>query len=103
MPRPYGQKFLIELIAADPTSLGVRLGRLCVDANLPASYVSTALATSRVSVYNWFRGSGIREDKRIAVEAFMALVQKDIEEGILPAKTLSDAKIYIESMLGVEI
>ena len=63
MPRTYSEKFLKELMVADPSSIGVRLGRLCVDANLPAAYVAMALECSRMTVYSWFRGRGVSEKK----------------------------------------
>lgn len=103
MARPYSQKFLLNLQKADPIMLGVQLGRLCVEANLPAAYVAKALETSRISVYNWFRGGGIRESKRKTIEVFMDLVRQDMKSGYLPAQTVIDAKAYIESMIGVKI
>jgi hypothetical protein len=56
-----------------------------------------------MTVYSWFRGQGVNERKRSVVEAFMALVQKDMEEGKLPASNLFDSKFYIEEMLGRKI
>lgn len=103
MARPYSEKFLLNLAKADASRLGVQLGRLCVEANLPAVYVAKALETSRISVYNWFRGGGIRENKRKVVEVFMDLVRQDMKAGMLPAATIFDAKMYIESMIGVKI
>lgn len=103
MPRCYGDKFLRELMTGDPSSLGIRLGRLCVDANLPAAYVATALECSKMTVYSWFRGRGISEKRRQIVEVFMDMVGKDVENGVLPAKNMKDAKRYIESMLGIQI
>ena len=103
MARSYSHKFLLSLQKADSDRLGVRLGRLCVEANLPASYVAKALETSRISVYNWFRGGGIREDKRKMIEVFMDLVQEDMKNGTLPATNVVTAKLYIESMIGVKI
>lgn len=103
MARPYSEKFLLNLQTADPTRLGVRLARLCVEANLPAAYVAKALETSRISVYHWFRGGGIREEKIRTVDAFMKLVEEDMRSGMLPAKNVFAAKHYIESMIGVSI
>lgn len=103
MPRTYSENFLLDLQRADPTMLGVQLGRLCVDANLPAAYVAKALETSRMSVYKWFRGRGIREDKRKTIEVFMDLVRQDMKKGMLPAPTLFHAKRYIEDMVGIKI
>lgn len=79
------------------------MGRLCAEANIPASYVAKALEVSRITLYNWFKGRGIRENKRRVVEVFMELVQKDIDDGVLPAANIFDAKLYIESMIGVKI
>lgn len=103
MPKSYSTKFLNELMVADPTSLGVQLGRLCVDANLPAAYVAVVLECSRMTVYSWFRGSGISEKKRKLVEVFMDLVAKDMASGVLPAKGCKDAKNYILSSWGVAV
>lgn len=103
MARPYSEKFLLSLQKADPNRLGVRLARLCVEANLPAAYVAKALETSRISVYHWFRGGGIREEKLRTVEVFMKLVEQDMREGLLPAQNVFAAKRYIEDMIGVPI
>lgn len=103
MPRSYSHKLLLELQHADGDRLGVRLGRLCVEANLPAAYVAKALETSRISLYNWFKGKGIREDKRKIIEVFMDLVKDDMKTGVLPAANMFAAKLYIESMIGVKI
>mgnify|MGYP001065937451 CR=1 FL=1 len=101
--RSYGQKFLLELRDADPTRLGVQLGRLCVDANIPALYVSRVLKVSKTTIYAWFRGQYIREENRKAVEVFIDLVKKDMDGGVLPAKNSIDAKMYLESMVGGSI
>ena len=103
MSRTYGEKFLLDLQRADPTRLGVQLGRLCVEANLPAAYVARALEISRMSVYKWFRGKGMREDKRKTIEVFMDLVKQDMEKGVLPAPTMFHAKRYIEEMVGIKL
>jgi hypothetical protein len=100
MPRSYGDKFLVALKDGDPIRLGVRLGRLCVEANIPAAYVAKALDTSRTTVYAWFRGQGIREEKRSRIEAFISLIERDMADGVLPARNSLDAKIYIGQMLG---
>ena len=100
MPRSYGDKFLITLRDGDAAKLGVRLGRLCVEANIPAVYVAKALKTSRTTVYAWFRGQGVREDRRTRVEAFISLLEKDMAEGALPVRNSIDAKMYMTHMLG---
>ena len=100
MPRSYGHKFLLELRDADAGRLGVQLGRLCVEANLPAAYVAKVLETSRTTVYSWFRGQGVREERRARVETFIDLVEKDMKEGLLPAATIIDAKLYLRDLSG---
>lgn len=104
MPRPYSPKFRALLEKKSKVdSLGMDLARLCVKTNLPAMYVAVALETSATTVYSWFRGQGIREFRRKRVEAFMGLVEADLKNKVLPAKTLPEAKRYIENMIGVEI
>ena len=100
MPRSYDYKFLLELQRADPTRLGVKLGRTCVEANLPAAYVAKVLETSKTTVYSWFRGQGIREERRSRVEVFIDLIEKDMEAKLLPAKTMIDAKLYLRELSG---
>ena len=100
MPRSYDHKFLLDLQKADPNRLGVKLGRVCVEANLPAAYVAKVLDTSRTTVYSWFRGQGIREERRAKVETFIDLVEKDMKEGVLPAPSIIDAKLYLRELSG---
>ena len=102
MARSYGQKFLLELSENDGTLTGVRLARLCVDANLPATYVARALEVSPMTIYKWFRGTGVRENKRKTVEVFMDLVRQDLEAQLLPATNTASAKEYIRNMIGAE-
>ena len=100
MARSYGQKFLLELSENDGSLTGVRLARLCVDANLPATYVARALEVSPMTIYKWFRGTGVRENKRKTVEVFMDLVRQDLEAQLLPATSTASAKEYIRNMIG---
>jgi predicted XRE-type DNA-binding protein len=103
MPRTYGGKLLIQLQQGDSTLLGVRLGRLCVEANLPVAYVAEALEVSRNTVNAWFRGQVMHEQKRKIVEAFMYLVEQDMKNGALPVLSLKQAKTYVEGMIGRKI
>jgi hypothetical protein len=100
MPRPYDHKFLLQLQKADPNRLGVRLARVCVEANLPAAYVAKVLEASRTTVYSWFRGQGIREERHARVQTFIDLVEKDMANGLLPARTITDAKHYLRELSG---
>ena len=42
---------------ANKLSLGVRLGRVCIKHNVPASEVASQLGVTRQTVYNWFVGT----------------------------------------------
>lgn len=104
MPRSYSEEFLLDLYKPrDPEPLGVKLGKLCVQANIPASYVAIALEVSPTIIYKWFRGAGIRKKKAQVVEVFMDLVKKDMEDGLLPAKNSIDARLYIQNLVGITI
>lgn len=103
MPRPYGSKFLIALEKSKQDRLGIKLARICVRANLPATLVAKALNTSSTTVYSWFRGQGIREQRRKAVEVFIDLMTKDFAEGVLPLKDYEAAIDYISDMVGEDI
>jgi len=56
-----GYGYSIRLIqlnkAADRKLLGVRLGKLCIQHDVPVSSVATKLGVSRQTVYNWFIGT----------------------------------------------
>lgn len=103
MARPYSQDFLVSLQSADERQIGVQLARLCVDANVPASYIATALDTTRMTVYSWFRGQDIRRKKRKTVEALVDLMKQDFESGILPALNRKAARAYVENLIGSPI
>jgi hypothetical protein len=103
MARPYSEKFLLELSESTSDNLGIQLARLCVKANLPATYVAVALETTKTTVYSWFRGQGVREEKRKTVETFIQLMQEDLEKEVLPAKTMKDARQYIHQVTGLTV
>ena len=100
MPRTYSEKFLIAMHKGNPRRIGVTLAKSCVKANLPAMYVAVALNVSRMSLYSWFRGRPIREKNEHIVEVFIDLVEKDMKDGVLPARNILAAKKYIEDMIG---
>ncbi len=97
MARPYSEQFLISLQKADPTRIGVQLGRICVKANLPTTYVAEAFNVSRMSIHSWFRGQYVREKNYERITKFIELVNKGLDKGVLPAMSSTDAKNFIES------
>jgi hypothetical protein len=103
MARPYGGKFLIALEKTKLDTLGVKLAKLCVKANIPATLVAVALEISPTTVYSWFRGQGIREHRRKAVEVFIDLLEEDFDRGVLPVMNLDAATDYISEMTGKDL
>ena len=103
MGRPFSDKFLRELHASKSEGLGVQLAKICVKSNVPAAYVAVALEVSRITVYNWFRGGGIREDKIRTVSTLIDLMNEDFDNGVLPVADNNTAKQYIENLAGVRI
>jgi hypothetical protein len=97
MARPYSEQFLISLQKADPTRIGVQLGRICVKANLPTTYVAEAFNVSRMSIHSWFRGQYVREKNYERITKFIELVNKGLDKGVLPALTTTDAKNFIDT------
>jgi len=101
MPRFYGEKFLLELDKNTSEDVGIRLARLCVKANLPATYISRAFEVTPTTIHNWFRGSqGVSKKNAKALEVFIDLVTEDLGSGRLPASNFKDAKAYIREMIG---
>jgi hypothetical protein len=67
---------------------------------LPAKYVAEAVEVSRATVHNWFRGAVLRGKNEDVALAFIRLIEKDLGAGVLPAKSVKEAKAYIEDMIG---
>jgi hypothetical protein len=67
MSKGYSALTIREIQDANPTLLGVKLAKICVDRNIPVSDVAEFFSVSRVTVYAWFRGktvvSGKHSDK----------------------------------------
>lgn len=98
MARPYSERFLLDLHKADPTRIGVQLGKVCVKANLPTSYVAEVFEVSRMSIHNWFRGQYVREKNYERIAKFIGQVDKALERGVLPAPTMKVAKNYLDAI-----
>ena len=63
---------LIELNReADDRLLGVRLGRVCIENDVPVSEVSYKLGVSRQTVYNWFCGANAPRDNLWAIQDYI--------------------------------
>jgi len=99
MPRPISPDLLTRLENAEE-SLGVSLGKLCVRAGLPLLYAAAMLDVSRMTLHTWVRGGKVRSDHAPKVEKFIQYIEDELQAGVLPMKTLWEAREYAESFCG---
>jgi len=99
MSRSYSSNFLIQLESGVQT-IGKDLARVCVNAKLPAAYVAEMLGTSRMTLHTWFRGGLVRQSKFEKIELFIKLIEEDTQRGVLPAKSVKQARQYAEDFIG---
>lgn len=52
----YSRKFVDANKQADPFHVGVCLGRVCIERDIPIQDVAEYLGVSRQTVYSWFLG-----------------------------------------------
>lgn len=52
-----------EIREANQSLLGVKLGMICLDRDIPVIDVSEFFGVSRVTVYSWFRGKTVVSGK----------------------------------------
>ena len=61
---------------ADQRKLGVRLGKACIEHNVPVMVVAERMGVSRATVYNWFCGASAPQPTTISsIESFLASIQ----------------------------
>ncbi len=59
--------------AADPSSIGVQLGRVCIQRGVPVREIAERLKVSRVTVYHWFCGDNRPKNQYVPlIEAYLA-------------------------------
>lgn len=63
MSKGYSALTIREVQEANPTLLGVKLAKICIDRNIPVSDVAEFFGVSRVTVYAWFRGKAVVSGK----------------------------------------
>ena len=56
--RGYSLRVMRANEQADPSSIGVLLGRLCINKEIPVVDVADFFGVSRMTIYSWFSGSG---------------------------------------------
>lgn len=52
----YSQRIVTANKAADKSLLGVALGRICIERDIPVADIAAAMGVSRQTIYNWFCG-----------------------------------------------
>lgn len=62
----YSQRLIDANKKADVTSLGVALGRICIELEVSVNDVAQKLGVSRATVYNWFWGTSVPSAARSA-------------------------------------
>lgn len=98
MVAKYSAKLVEAVRGSTEYKLGIELADTCIAANLPATYVAQVLGVSRMSLHTWFRGGAIRPSKRDRVNVFIDIVQDDLKKGVLPVRTLAQARTYLGDM-----
>lgn len=74
MAKGYSVLTIQEIKEANPNLLGVKLGKICVERNIPVKDVAEYFSVSRVTVYAWFRGKMVVSGKH--VEKLQTLLRK---------------------------
>jgi predicted DNA-binding protein YlxM (UPF0122 family) len=57
MSKGYSSHFARTVNSADTDKLGVQLGNLCIDNDVPAIEVAEHFGVTRATIYNWFKGT----------------------------------------------
>ena len=74
MPKGYSLLMADEIKSANSQLLGVQLGRVCLNKDIPVSDVASFFGVSRMTVYSWFRGKSMVSGKH--AEKMKKLVDK---------------------------
>tara|TARA_Y100001973_G_C5208374_1_gene343415 strand:+ start:5659 stop:5892 length:234 start_codon:yes stop_codon:yes gene_type:complete len=56
MAKGYSRDFIELIQNADDSLLGVKLGGICVQNDIPVNDVAEFLKVTRMTIYNWFTG-----------------------------------------------
>lgn len=65
MAKGYSVLTAQEIKEANPNLLGVKLGKICVDRDIPVKDVAEYFGVSRVTIYGWFRGKMVVSGKHV--------------------------------------
>lgn len=98
MPSKYSSDFVNTVRNNPERGLGQKLAWICIQANLPSAYVAQVLGVTRMTLHTWFRGGVMRDSKHLKVQTLIELMEGDFKTGVLPVKTLSEARAYLQDM-----
>lgn len=56
MSNGYSSRFIKTVNMADTGKIGVQLGNLCIEHDMPAQDVAEHFGVTRATIYNWFKG-----------------------------------------------
>jgi hypothetical protein len=63
MPVGYSLQMADANKKANQSLLGVRLGKICIDRDIPVTDVAEFFGVSRVTIYSWFSGKSVVSGK----------------------------------------
>lgn len=78
--RGYSYALVKAIHAADPKLLGVQLGRVCVDNDIPVANVALKFDVTRQTVYWWF--TGVYKPKQKFVEEIQKMIESHKKERV---------------------
>lgn len=70
--RGYASGFVARVQSADRTLIGVQLGLLCIERDVPVLWVAEQTGVSRQTVYRWFLGAPPQGERLVQVEKLLA-------------------------------
>lgn len=56
MSKGYSYQFAQIVYSGDTSKLGVQLGNLCIENEIPVKDVADHFKVTRATIYNWFKG-----------------------------------------------
>ena len=90
--RLYSQKIYDAVAKADRTKLGVQLGCVCIDAQIPVQAVAKWFKVSRQAIYYWFTGvTGIKPAHEERAYQIIEILNAAVDDEALPAESLEGA------------
>ena len=72
--RGYSLRVMRANEQADPSSIGVLLGRLCIKKEIPVVDVADFFGVSRMTIYSWF--SGVGKPRKKHEEKIQTIIEK---------------------------